>query len=189
MNMDRTETLKMLAVLKSAYPAFYKDMKSKDADGIVNLWSMMFADEPYVVVESAVMSLIATQTNGFPPTIGVVKEKINQIIESDHMTAQDAWVLASKAAAGNLKWDKLPELVQKAIGSPEVLDSWGMIEEKVFDTVIYSQFIKAYEIYDKRSRETKMIPQSVLGVISGISEKLSLSKGNENLKIIGDGNE
>ena len=44
--MNETETLKILAVLKGAYPAFYRGMSRKEADGVVALWAEMFTDEP-----------------------------------------------------------------------------------------------------------------------------------------------
>ena len=39
--MTVDETLKIMAVLKASYPNFYRDMKRRDAEGIVNLWTKM----------------------------------------------------------------------------------------------------------------------------------------------------
>ena len=37
--MNRTETLAVMSILKAAYPSYYRDMKRKDAEVVVNLWA------------------------------------------------------------------------------------------------------------------------------------------------------
>ena len=71
--MDRQETMKILSVLRGAYPAFYRDTSRQEAEAIVNLWAEMFADEDYLLVGAAVKSLIVSDSKGFPPVIGQVK--------------------------------------------------------------------------------------------------------------------
>ena len=39
--MDRQETMKILSVLRGAYPAFYRDTSRQEAEAIVNLWAAM----------------------------------------------------------------------------------------------------------------------------------------------------
>lgn len=72
--MTRTETIKVLAILKAAYPNSYKGMTKDEANGTVNVWATQFINIPASVVMIAVNKLISTNT--FPPSIGEVKEKI-----------------------------------------------------------------------------------------------------------------
>lgn len=65
--MNQTETLQIMAVLRGAYPAFYRDMVRKDAESVVALWTEMFAEEDVAIVAAAVKALIATDDKGFPP--------------------------------------------------------------------------------------------------------------------------
>lgn len=68
--MTREETIKVLAVLKAAYPAFYRGMKADELNGIVNLWASQFEGDDYKTVGAAVQAHIATDTKGYPPHIG-----------------------------------------------------------------------------------------------------------------------
>jgi len=75
--MTKKEAAQILAILKAAYPNFYKDMTSEEAQGTVSVWSMQFADISADIVLMAVNKLIST--NKFPPTIAEVKEKLTSI--------------------------------------------------------------------------------------------------------------
>ena len=57
--MTHGETLKIMAILKAAYPDYYRGMKLKDADSIVALWAEMLAPYPYEACAAAVKKLIA----------------------------------------------------------------------------------------------------------------------------------
>lgn len=72
--MTRDETIKLLAILKAAYPNSYRGMTKEEANGTVAVWATQFASMPAEVVMIAVNKLISTNT--FPPSIGEVKEKI-----------------------------------------------------------------------------------------------------------------
>lgn len=65
--MTRDDTVKMLAIIKAAYPNFYKDMPKAELNAIVDVWASMFTAESGQVVVEAVRSLICTLK--FPPTI------------------------------------------------------------------------------------------------------------------------
>ena len=75
--MSKDETVKILAVLKAAYPNFYKNISSQDATGVINLWTLQFKSVPVDIVYLAVTKLIAT--NVFPPTIAEVKKKLRSM--------------------------------------------------------------------------------------------------------------
>lgn len=75
--MTKKEAAQILAILKAAYPNFYKDMTSEEAQGTVSVWSMQFADISADIVLMAVNKLIST--NKFPPTIAEVKDRFISI--------------------------------------------------------------------------------------------------------------
>lgn len=72
--MTREETIKVLAILKAAYPNSYKGMTREEAQGTVSVWAMQFAAFPVEVVLLAINKIIASST--FPPTISEVKDKM-----------------------------------------------------------------------------------------------------------------
>lgn len=75
--MTKDETLRVLAILKAAYPSSYNGMTKREANGTVAVWCMQFADVPVDIVLMAVQKLIST--NKFPPAISEVKGKIESI--------------------------------------------------------------------------------------------------------------
>lgn len=74
--MTREETQKILAVIKIAYPSFYKDNTKNDLFNAVSLWHEKFIDETYENVSMAINSII--ETNKFAPSIAEVIEKVNK---------------------------------------------------------------------------------------------------------------
>lgn len=77
--MTRDETLKIMAVLKATYPNFYKDMTRMDAEGVVALWTDMFSEDSYNAVAAAVKAFIASDSKGFPPVVGQVKQRVTEL--------------------------------------------------------------------------------------------------------------
>lgn len=74
--MTREETIKILAILKAAYPNSYKNMTKEEANGTVTVWSMQFANIPAEMVMLAINRLISTSP--FPPAICEVRDKISR---------------------------------------------------------------------------------------------------------------
>jgi hypothetical protein len=182
--MDINEAGFLMDILSIAYPSFYSRQSDKQKLAAIRLYAEMFADDDPREVASAVKSLIASRTSTFPPVIGEIKAKLGEIRQPDRMQTQEAWALASKAAAGNLPWEKLPTLVQKAIGSKSILREWGQIDSERFNTVIYSQFVKAYGTYDTRERERAALPSDIRNLIDGVAERMSLA-GETQIKQLG----
>lgn len=174
--MNKTESAAIMAILQAAFPAFYRNISQADAKMAVNLWAEMFADDDAQQVAAAVKCIIATQIEGFPPTIGAVKEKLRELKNPSAMTAQEGWAWATKAAQGNAKWDELPEPVKKAIGSQLVLREWQFnTDTEAFNTVVYSQFVKSFNICQAREAEAAKLPPSVRQMITSVADRMKLS--------------
>lgn len=93
--MTRDETIKMLAILKAAYPNSYKGMTKDEANGMIAVWTMQFADMPADIVLMALNKLISTSQ--FPPAISEVKKKISNL----HWEAYD--MISDKTTAALLQ--------------------------------------------------------------------------------------
>lgn len=74
--MTLTETKKILAVVRAAYPNFYKSLTATDANAMVVLWARQFSHVPYYVMNWALERII--KKSQYPPSIsemyGVVEE-------------------------------------------------------------------------------------------------------------------
>ena len=63
--MDKVESMKILAILRIAYPGFYRGTSEKDHSDTVVLWATMFPDDPFVIQPAAKMihSIVRTSPN------------------------------------------------------------------------------------------------------------------------------
>lgn len=173
--MTYDETLSIMAVLKAAYPNFYKDMKRSEAEGIVSLWTEMFKDEPAQVVAVAVKAHIANDKKGFPPHIGAIKEAILKIKRPDEMTEMEAWALVDKATRNakyeaQAEFDKLPPLIQRLVGSPNQLREWAMMESDKVASIVSSNFQRSFRARAASEREFLALPADVREVMGQIAE-------------------
>ena len=80
--MTREQTQQVLLNLKKAYPFFYKDIGPDEGEEIADLWYEMFEYDDVALVVKAVKLFIKSDSKGFPPVIGVIKAKMEEIIEA-----------------------------------------------------------------------------------------------------------
>lgn len=177
--MDRADTLKILSVLRGAYPAFYRDTTKREAESIANLWADMFADDDYIIVAAAVKALIASDSKGYPPVIGQIKERIRRLTEPQEMTEAEAWALVSKAVKNGLygskeEFEKLPADIRRIVGSPNQLRDWAMADSDSLQTVVASNFQRSYRAIAKANKEYAALPGDVKKMIAGISKNMML---------------
>lgn len=178
--MTKDDAALVLAVLKTAYPGSYRGMSAQDAKATVTLWAGMF-DEPREVVEAAIKTIILDEPEReFAPTIGAVKAKIYKITHPDEMTAQEAWVLVSRAVSRcdlqnpSKEFERLPPAVQRAVGSANQLREWGMVDEDIFGSVIASNFRKIWDKQQVREREQAALPAELRQMISDIAQGMTM---------------
>ena len=61
--MTREEAIKVLAILKAAYPNSYRGMTKEEAHGTVAVWAAQFASMPASVVMIAINKKISKNTS------------------------------------------------------------------------------------------------------------------------------
>ena len=179
--MTRDDTLSMLSLLKAAYPSFYAKMTAKDANGVIELWSEMFADEDVNVVKVALKTLIETHS-GFPPDIADVKSEIKRIVGAATGAKTDAELWQELADAVmyhthvayecNEIFFKLDPLIRSYVGSPSGLRDMGKVDHKDFTTVSRALFMKAIPSLRQREEYSKALPEGVRQYIQRITKKI-----------------
>jgi len=75
--LNRQEAVKILAILTAAYPNAYKHMTPDEANGVVAIWAIQFADVPADIVFMALNKAISACK--FPPSISEIKSRISAI--------------------------------------------------------------------------------------------------------------
>lgn len=175
--MTRDEIVVILGTLKTAYPKFYSEMSKQEMFNTIDLWTEMFAHEKTELVVAAVKNLI--NTFKWPPTIADVKEEMYKLIEHEKETPIELWNMIKKAIRNSgynsyEEFQKLPEVAQKFVGSPNQLREWALSVD-YNDGVVKGQFFKQIEIIQKREKDNKlMLPQ-----VKEIVQNLLSSVDNE----------
>ena len=178
--MDKSEATKVLAILRIAYPSFYKGMSVKDADDTVVLWAALFRDDTFELVSAAVKTLIVTDEKGYPPYIGAVKTMIAKLTEPPTLTEMEAWNLVRtklSAYATHEDFLELPEVIRRAVGSASQLCQWAQMDRESLP-VIMSNFMRSYKTVVTEQRERGRIPKDVQALMA--SKTLNMLPDGDN---------
>lgn len=171
--MNRIETLKILAVLKAAFPGFCRDLGSDDYKAIVLLWNSQFADCGYEEISLAVQALISRWTGWGVPPIGAVKEELWKLRHPKELTGKEAWGLMLKAirsgsSRAREEYEKLPPEVQ-AITSPAEISELGM-KTDINHSVEESNFIRSFTESRQKQKELELLPPGVRAKMKILSD-------------------
>ena len=87
--------------------------------------------------------------------------------------------MVSKACSNGIygyreEFAKLPPEVQRAVGAPEQLREWAMMDSDTVQSVVASNFQRNYRASQTRAREQAKLPPNVLQMIAGVSERMML---------------
>lgn len=172
--MNTVETKKIMAALWAAYPGFYAKAGNEDQANAVELWQTCFDAEPYELVSAAVYALIKTRPNSYPPAIGEVTAQIQRLIRPNEMTAMEAWGLVAKALRNSAygseeEFAKLPPAVQRVAHSPAQLREWALMDAGTVQSVVASNFQRAYAARQKSDREFEALPPAVRQYVAALT--------------------
>ena len=171
--VTRDETIKILMVIQAAYPNY----KPPDKTVAVNVWAEMLSDIPYEKVSAAVKMYIQTDTSGFAPSVGDVRERVYDIFaKEDDLNETAAWSLVLKAIRRSTyyseeEFSKLPPILQRSVSSPRQLKEWATMEDvdgKTL-TVIQSNFQRTFREEQRREHERNKLSQDLLKLMRPIN--------------------
>lgn len=190
--MTLREAGAVMDILTVAYPQFYKKQTDEERVMAVRLWAEMFADDALAAVLAAVKAHIASDEKGFPPHIGAIKNAIVKLTcpPELEMSEMEAWSLVRRAIRGSStepwsrKWrsgvldgrtsaevnfERLPELLQRIVGSPDQLAEWERVDDDKIDTVIQSNFMRSFRARAANEREYLALPTDIRRAMDSLS--------------------
>lgn len=164
--MTGKQVLQLMAIIREFYPAYYRDKSPEGAQISARLWKELFAEDDGDQVLAAVKAFIATDTKGFPPSAGQVKARLAQLNAPDMPDEAQAWALVSRAIQRGSyhaaeAFEKLPPVVQKVVGSPSMLRTWAATDADTLQTVVASNFMRAYRGRARAAMERLALPADV----------------------------
>lgn len=171
--MSRDETKQILMRIQSTFPNW---KPQSDLRFVVETWHEYLFDYDYEQVRAALKAFVMTDSSGFAPSVGQIVEILDRLGNVGELSEMKAWSLVSKALRRSLyysdeEYDKLPEAIQKAVGSPEMLRSWAETDLKSVENVVQSNFMRTYRQELTRSRELRKIPANVRALLENCGHK------------------
>lgn len=175
--MDREDIKKVIGVMMSSYPNY----KPQDIGMTVDIWHEMLKDYEASDVFVALKSFIASDTSGFAPSIGQLINMICKTTKPQLMNEHEAWSLVRKALENGIynsqrEFDNLPELVQKAVGTPNQIHVWAS-DPDYDEGVMSSNFMRAYRTVCARQEEYNRLPKEAQLRIDALRQEALGEKG------------
>ena len=184
--MTREQVGKLLMTIQAYYPNY----NPPDKEITLNAWYIMLAEYPEELVLQALRACIATNTSGFAPDVGQIMSKIQTISQPQELNEMEAWMLVSKALRNGYygaveEFNKLPPLVQKAVGSPDNLRNWALTDIKSIENVVQSNFMRTYRTVVNRAKEYQKMPKDIQTLIENTNRSsYSAQIGSKNQQTI-----
>lgn len=117
--MTRADAAKLVAIVVTAYPNYDKFRDPKAVEATVNLWALMFENDPGGIVGLAVKKHIAT--NKWPPSVAEIRELMLEAQHPELIPPDQAWAAVADLMYqvgehnyGNLQ-QQLPPLIARAV--------------------------------------------------------------------------
>lgn len=169
----------MLAMIQELWPSF---ANGRNLEVTAGLWQRLFADETYTDVTAAVFAYASNDERGYPPPVGALKMYIYRM-HDDSPNEQEAWKLVREAIGNSTynsveEYGKLPEAVQRCVAGPQFLRDCAEMEVSQLDTVVCSQFLKAYRAEAAKTAELGKMPGG-LRKLFGKAQEPALMNGAE----------
>lgn len=160
MTRDEVRSLFQAMALVYHLPEGAKENKSETLD----LWAALLSEYQAPMIFAALKAYMLTDTP-FAPTPGQLIGMISKAGSSGD-EALTAWEAVRRAIrngtyGAEAEFDRLPEDVQRAVGSPAQIRAWALDDSDGLETVIASQFIKSYRAQKERAERMAGIPANV----------------------------
>lgn len=166
-------TAKEFGLLSDAIKTYFPRDNVLPTENALRLWYAELKDIPYQIAYAALRKYVST--NKFAPTIADIREQAAELYnqrEGD-ISENTAWQLVWKAICNSgyhaeEEFEKLPEMVKRAVGSASQLRQWGLSEVND-NTISYwkSDFQRIYRLERQKELERRKLSPDVLKLIQG----------------------
>ena len=159
--MNRLEIQKLLAGMEMLFANFRVEDERKTA--MIDTWLGFLEQYDYADVKSALMEYVETSNSSFAPSmpqlIGIIKKHKVIPVKLSFLEPAEAWALVRTALQrsayeSEAQFQKLPKMVQKAVGSANQLHVWAT-DDEYNEGVIASNFKANYKGVCERELQYK----------------------------------
>jgi len=162
--MTREETKELLMMIRAIYPNF--NVRPSEMTPTINAWHLMLEEYSPEDVKSALKIYVKTNDTGFAPSVSQLIGSMYKPMENEQLSEGEAWQLVKNAIQGanyhaEENYQKLPEIIQQAVGGPSMLRQWGMTDSDEVNTVIMSNFQRTYRDLLSKQKFTVKVPTTI----------------------------
>ena len=123
----------------------------------------------YAQASAGLEIYMRTDKYGRAPKVGQIIDAIEKT-KAPALNANEAWALVYKAICNSLynadaEFNKLPPLVQKAVGNPANLKEYAQMDIEDVQVTVKAHFKSVYEIETKRAEEVERMPVTIRNAI------------------------
>lgn len=167
--MELNETLKILSLIKIAYPNAYTKLSEDEIKAMSKLWYAQFKDYEFELVATATNTFISEDLSGYAPTIAQIKNICRKITAPIEKTDNEIWQPIQKAICNGIyestkEWEKLPNDIQKCI-TPQQIRVWAMASTSELQW-IKKEVVSEYRQQQQRQKEIDLLPVKAKELIS-----------------------
>ncbi len=147
------------AVLAKGMKAVYADPKFLPDQDAIKVWYSLLKDIDYKDASKAISAIM--RTSKFPPTVADITERVHADISADEMSELEAWGLIRRALRNSIynsekEFGRLPEICQKAVGSPANLREMAVMDEDTVESVQQSHFVRSYRALKAQKKQEEL---------------------------------
>ena len=173
--MTKEQTSMILTLLQTEYPQSFARIDERMMRLKLQLWAKEFENDDYEIVFAAVRAIISGSNREFAPNVGIIREKMQDFAVQNEISETEAWAQVAKACRNSTygyatEFAKLPQNIQKAVGSAEQLREWAMMDSETLQSVVASNFMRAYRTTVQREKELAKIAPNVLAVLQNAAK-------------------
>lgn len=185
--MEREDVKKLLMTLDVTYANFKLDPATLAFT--VDSWLMFLGDYDSKDVLTALKTFINTSNSAFAPSPSELIGLINTPNELAEIDGAQAWDLVRKAISRSTynsaeEFSKLPESVQRTVGSADMLHYWATNDYFAEGTVM-KEFLMNYNMILKRDRTENRLPTEAKLRLEQIRKDNMIKLGESNAFLLG----
>ena len=171
--MSREEVQDLLISIQSLYP----NWKPENKTATVNAWHWALEEYPAPAVKAALQIYVKTNNTGFAPSVSQIINGIYKPMEQDTLSEGEAWSMVKKAIQdggyhAEERFNELPAVIQKAVGSANMIHQWSQTDSDTVNTVIMSNFQRTYKQVVQREQENVRIAPIMSELIGAVEQKM-----------------
>ena len=164
--MTQKQVSELLITMNSYFPNWSPKVPMP---AIASAWYNLLKDYDSNDINAALLMYVS-KGNSFPPNNPGELTSLLVDAKQDGITEMGAWDMVLKAIRnGNYgaeeEFNKLPETIQKAVGSPAQIAAWAQLKSDEVHTVIQSNFQRSYRAAVAREKEEAKMPSSVKALL------------------------